>query len=180
MKIGLLSGTFDPVHSGHVAMAYRAIDDLALEQVWLLPEEQPRNKADVTPYRHRVAMLKIVVSDSPNLQVIEVERPVHSVALLREFSIGTPHDFYILVGSDIADTIDQWEEIDEIRKLAKIITVGRGDERADIDLGHPASSAQVRKQLVDGIQPADIDPRVLDYIHEHNLYQDSAPLQPVS
>lgn len=174
MKVGLLSGTFDPVHSGHITIAFLALDDLSLDQIWLLPEEKPRGKQDVTPYQHRVAMLKIVAQDSPNLEVIEVDDAAHSVETLREFKIETPHDFFILVGGDVADDLDTWEDIQEIKKLAKIVTIGRNDQKADITLKHPASSKVIRTQISSGKQPADIDPRVLEYIYEHRLYQNPA------
>ena len=171
MKIGLLSGTFDPVHFGHITIASLAQDELELDNIWLMPEEKPRGKQNVTPYQHRLAMLTIVVQDSPYLEVIEVDDSEHSVETLRSLSAMSTNDYYILVGGDVADSINSWKDIDEIRKLAKIVIIGRDSQKADITLQHPASSKDIRKQLAEDKNPPYLDPRVLEYIHEHELYQ---------
>lgn len=171
MKIGLLSGTFDPVHFGHITIASLAHDELSLDQIWLMPEEKPRGKQNVTPYHHRLAMLMIVAQDSPYLEVIEVDDEEHSVETLRSLSAMSTNDYYILVGGDVADSINSWKDIDEIRKLAKIVVIGRDSQKADITLRHPASSKDIRKQLAEDKSPPYLDPRVLEYIHEHDLYQ---------
>ena len=171
MKIGLLSGTFDPVHFGHITVASLAQDELGLDQIWLMPEVRPRGKQNVTPYHHRLAMLIIVAQDSPYLEVIEVDDEEHSIETLRSLSAMNTNDYFILVGGDVADKIDDWNEIDEIRKLAQIIIIGRDSQKADITLKHPASSKVIRKQLAEGKNAPYLDPRVLEYIHEHGLYQ---------
>jgi len=171
MKIGLLSGTFDPVHFGHITVASLALDELDLDQIWLIPEERPRGKQNVTPYEHRLAMLTIIAQDNSALEVIEVDEEEHSIETLRSLSAMNTNDYFILVGGDVADKIDDWNEIDEIRKLAKIVIIGRDRQKADITLKHPASSKIIRKQLAEGKNAPYLDPRVLEYIHEHGLYQ---------
>ncbi len=171
MKIGLLSGTFDPVHFGHITVASLALDELDLDQIWLMPEERPRGKQNVTPYEHRLAMLTIIAQDNSSLEVIEVDEEEHSIESLRSLSAMNTNDYYILVGGDVADKIRDWKDIDEIRKLAQIIIIGRDSQKADITLEHPASSKDIRKQLAEGKNAPYLDRRVLEYIHEHGLYQ---------
>ena len=171
MKIGLLSGTFDPVHFGHITVASLALDELDLDQIWLMPEERPRGKQNVTPYEHRLAMLTIIAQDNSALEVIEVDEEEHSIETLRSLSAMNTNDYFILVGGDVADDLDSWENIDEIKQLAKIVIIGRDRQKADITLKHPASSKIIRKQLAEGKNAPYLDPRVLEYIHEHGLYQ---------
>jgi len=167
MKVGIISGTFDPVHAGHLAMAHLALNDLGLNEVWFLPERSPRNKQNVTGYIHRLNMLQLATSHDNSIKITETEHSAHSLDTLRE--LKNNNEFYILVGADVV--VNNWHQIDEIKKLARIVTFGRNGEDADLQFDHPASSKTIREQIANNRQPDNLNQKVLDYIYEHNLYQ---------
>ncbi len=71
-KVGILAGTFDPIHIGHIAFALRAIEKAQLDKVILLPEREPRRKRNVTDFNHRLSMLKLSVKSFELLEVLEL------------------------------------------------------------------------------------------------------------
>src|SRR5271170_320213 len=90
-RIGIYSGTFDPVHSGHVAFALQAMKDARLDLIYFLPERRPRHKQGVAHFAHRIAMLKHAARPYRNFKVMELtdisflpERTIPK--LCREFS----------------------------------------------------------------------------------------------
>lgn len=165
MKVAIISGTFDPVHNGHVEMAKLAASKLELDEVWFLPERLPRNKLGVTSYEHRLSMLNLVAEDG--IKVMEANQDSHSIDTLR--SLSDEHRFFVIVGADV-DT-STWQSIDEIEQHAEIITFGRNGHQADIQFEHPASSKTIRDQISNNKNPFNLDNKVLEYIHEHKLYE---------
>jgi nicotinate-nucleotide adenylyltransferase len=118
MKIGVLGGTFDPVHLGHIGIAEAARDALGLDEVLLVPAGQPVFKTDypVTPAEHRLAMLRLASRGhrSLKLSTVEVERPGPSytidtiVELKRRY--GDRAEMYFILGWDSLAQIPGWHE----------------------------------------------------------------------
>jgi len=169
MKIGLLSGTFDPVHDGHVALAEAALG--AVDEVWFLPEQTPRNKQDVTDYKHRVLMLQLAVDQHKELFVVESKQAQHSVQTLNELTLLHPeHSFTLILGADTVIQLPNWQSYSQIIDSADILSFGRNGQPADMDFNHNASSKTIRESIAAGNVVEHLPTEVLDYIHEHKLY----------
>ena len=135
MRVGILGGTFDPPHVGHLLMALDALDVLALDRVVLVPAAtQPLKAGDVhSSAEHRLGMTRLLVADEPDLEVdaIEIERGGLSFTIdtLTQFAVRSPGDErYLLVGADVARTFSRWREPDAIQRLATVAVWRRGDD----------------------------------------------------
>jgi nicotinate-nucleotide adenylyltransferase len=141
MKIGVLGGTFDPVHLGHIRMAEEARDALGLEQVILVPAGQPMSKLNraITPAEHRIQMLRLVVKDKPHLAIstIETERPgpsftIDTIAALQH-KYGTGAEIYFILGWDSLEQLPEWRDPARLAAMCRLVAVPRpGYSRPDM------------------------------------------------
>ena len=186
-RVGILGGTFDPIHSAHVAIAISARRSLALDRVVLIPAGDPWQKSGkvVASAEQRLEMARLAVEGIEGLEVsdIEVLSSVPSVtadtleALARE-----GRELFLILGADAVVNMPSWRRLDETRELATIVVVERegesafppGDgwsvEHVRIDR-FDVSSSLVRERLrqglpIDGLVPAP----TAHYIQEHGLY----------
>jgi nicotinate-nucleotide adenylyltransferase len=132
MRIGILGGSFDPVHFGHLLLAETSREQCCLDEIWLLPAAQPPHKIHrvLTAASHRLAMLQLVVAGHPALRVsaLEIERGgiSYTVQTLRELTDRHPDaEFYFLMGADSLQDLPTWREPDEICRLAIPVVVRR-------------------------------------------------------
>lgn len=130
--VGILGGTFDPIHNGHLAAAEGARHLLGLDRVYLMPNGQPPHKPDqpVTPAKHRRAMVELVVAANPHLELLadEVERPEpsYTVATLRRLTQAHPDwEINFIVGMDSLITLPTWREPEAILQMARLVVVNR-------------------------------------------------------
>ncbi len=132
MATGLLGGSFDPVHHGHLIAAGRAAEALGLARVLLIPcARQPLKRAGpVAAPEHRRAMLERAVAGDPRFVVegLELERPgpsytVDTLRALRERSPG--ERFVLLLGADAVSDLPRWRAADEVARLAEIAVLTR-------------------------------------------------------
>lgn len=132
-RLGLMGGTFDPVHNGHLLIANEAGWRLDLDTVIFIPTGDPPHKQDhhVTPARHRLEMVRLATGDNPLFEVsaIEIERPGLSYtaqtlrALHEDYGEGV--DFYFIIGVDAAADLLNWNEPDQVVSLARLVVVNR-------------------------------------------------------
>ena len=128
--IGILGGTFDPVHNAHLAMAQAALDHLKLDKVVFIPTGPThyRNPAIASP-QERVEMLKLAFQGNSRFVLDERElRPDasgYTVDTLRALKAEEDSDLYLLMGADQYDKLASWERPDEVRRLARIGVFGR-------------------------------------------------------
>lgn len=133
MKIGILGGTFNPVHFGHLLLAEGVRDNLSLDRVIFIPVNIPphKDKADIIDSRERFKMLELAVSDNSYFSVwdIEIERKgisysIDTLKVLKEkFRDGD--ELFFIVGSDEVKHLDAWKDISEIKKMVKFIVAVR-------------------------------------------------------
>lgn len=130
-KIGILGGTFDPAHEGHLAVARTVLARCSLDLVLFVPAFAPPHKErSLTPFGHRLAMLEAAVGDDPGLSVslLEAERPApsYTVDTLREMHrrLG-PRQLYLIIGADMFAEIRLWYRYSELFRLAHLIVVAR-------------------------------------------------------
>jgi len=195
-SIGLLSGTFDPVHRGHVALAQAALRQLQLDEVWLLVNAYAQHKAGIAPFEHRLAMAALASAGVPG--VVADREPVqrvpqrHSVAMMRQLERNYPrHRFTLIMGVEVFGGLDRWEEVEELVQLVPFgVVLRRASDNALIEQlkqrlgpaasnleydfiampGVPVSSTAVRRALQTGRMAAGLHPPVRDYIGQHHLY----------
>ncbi len=200
-KMGLFGGSFDPIHSGHMAMATRLADALGLDGVVLMPTYIPPHKIKETmaPAEDRLAMCALAVAEDPRLTVsrLEIDREgasftVDTLLALQQQQPDT--QWYLFTGADMFCTLRTWYRFEEIAGLAVLCTVPRGD----IDAAHlqeyaaeleqlgarchveqqpvmPVSSTELRRRVVAGEALTGlVSPAVEAYIAEKGLYRGDA------
>jgi len=191
----MLGGTFDPIHLGHVAAALAAIKCAELEQVLLMPTNQPPHRtAAKAPAEYRLDMCRLAAAADPRLHCSEIElnRPGPSFTLdtLEALRSERPDDeLFLILGWDAARLFRTWHRPAQVRELASIVVVGRpgmdspreADLRASglggagvtLCLEHtPAISAsEIRRDVASG-RPigGKVAPGVEQYIRAHHLY----------
>ncbi len=192
---GIMGGTFDPVHNGHLAAA-RQLHELAdLDEVWLMPNATPphRTAAPVASADDRLRMVQLAVDSQPGLvpSALEVGRGgiSYTIDTVRELVRAFPdRPFAILLGSDAALQIRRWHDADALLDEARFVIFNRpettlapqtlhelGFEPARTQIVHldtPTIAAhQVRDRLARGAPIDDLVPAaVADYIRTHHLY----------
>lgn len=128
-KIGFYSGTFDPIHDGHVAFAKAVLDDLRLDKIIFLPERNPRDKQNVTDIETRAQQIFERIASNPKLGVRIVDEPTFilpdTLNFLRSEYPST--DFTFLFGSDVALTMKSWPHLELLLKNCHIAIGLRGD-----------------------------------------------------
>ncbi len=133
-RIGILGGTFDPVHVGHLVAAAWARDALALDRVLLVVANEPWQKTgrrSVTPAEDRLAVVAAAVDGVPGLETcrIEIDRggPSYTIDTVRELVDLFPGaDLSLIVGADVARELDSWHDVGELAALVGLVIVDRG------------------------------------------------------
>ncbi len=200
MRIGILGGTFDPPHIGHLIIAEEAREKLELDRVYFIPARQPPHKLGqpVTPLEDRVAMLRLALRYNPffSLSLIEADRPGPSYTsdTLRELRADFPPEtgLFFIMGMDSLEQLPTWHEPREIVALCMLAVLGRPGYTADLEALEqqipgiksrvvfiPApeielSSSELEARIRAGQSVRYLVPDgVPDYITEHHLYQPS-------
>ena len=132
MRIGVVGGTFDPVHHGHLVAAEEVRACLDLDRVLFVPAGQPPHKRRaVTPAADRVAMLAAAIADNPAFAIsrVEVDRPgpsysVDTLARLRA-ELGPEDELYFVVGMDMLADLPHWHQPERLADLARLVAVTR-------------------------------------------------------
>lgn len=193
-KIGLLGGSFDPPHFGHLKLASIASEHLGLDEIWFIPVYVSPFKIKAPPVSalHRLEMCKLLVENHPNFKVLDFEilkkRPSYTVDSLEFLKNKYPeHQFYLLLGQDALDHFLFWKNPEEIVKMVKLAVAPRSK---DIDISFlkanplvyraaqegllpmpliPISSTEIRKSKgnLEGVMPK----KIAEYIDHHQLYK---------
>jgi len=132
-RIGILGGTFDPIHVGHLVAAVNAHHDLGLDRVVLMVANVPWQKAgarQVTPAEDRFAMVRAAVGGVPGLEAsrLEIDRggPSYTADTISQMSaLHRGAELFVIVGWDVSVELSTWERLDEIRDLATLVVVNR-------------------------------------------------------
>lgn len=184
-QIGLLGGTFDPPHKGHLSIARAALHSLQLDEVWFIPTYEPPHKTEAsTSSEHRLCMLQLMIANEESFRVqrIELERKGKSYTIdtVNEFlNLYANVDFYFIIGADQVKSLDQWHRIDELLEKVQFVGVERPgivwQEKTPVKkLAVPkvdVSSTEIRKNIERGKAVRHlIEDDVYAYIKEHRLY----------
>jgi nicotinate-nucleotide adenylyltransferase len=196
--LGVLGGTFDPIHHGHLVAAEEARHQLALDQVLFVPAGSPPHKPDqpITPADHRVRMIELAIAGRPqtSLSRVDVDRPgpcytVETLELLRR-EWGPEVTLFFIEGADSLTELTSWYQPWRLLELCELAVVGRPG--VDVDLAElyrrlpmlearlhwvqmprlEISSSDLRRRVQAGRPIAYlVPPAVEDYICEHRLYR---------
>ncbi|WP_297987733.1 nicotinate-nucleotide adenylyltransferase [Anoxybacillus sp.] len=185
-RVGILGGTFDPPHYGHLLIADDVRTELKLDEVWFMPNYIPPHKENkVTDHTHRVNMLYAAIGDEPHFRVetIELERKERSytydtVVLLKERHPNTT--FYFIIGGDMVEYLPHWYRIDELVQLVQFVGVKRPGYSLrttypiiEVDVPTFAvSSSLIRERIQHRKSVAYLLPKAVQlYIKENRLYE---------
>jgi nicotinate-nucleotide adenylyltransferase len=198
MKIGVLGGTFDPVHLGHLQIAEEAKTSLELSEIIMVPAGQPQLKPahPITPAEQRLQMLRLAIADRPHFKVstLEIERPgpsytVDTIVEL-EGRYGREAELFFILGWDSLAQLPEWREPWRIIKMCCLVAVPRpggtrpnlealeagvpGISRRVVFLEKPQvdiSASAIRELAARGLSLRHLVPEpVAEYIRQHKLY----------
>jgi nicotinate-nucleotide adenylyltransferase len=194
-RIGIYSGTFDPVHDGHIQFALSALAHAKLDKIYFMVEPRPRRKQGVRAYEHRLSMVRIALGKYAQLGYIVLEQArfdVHkTLPILQRRFQGS--ELCMLMGDDFIKHLPHWPNIDELsateivmglRKRTKKeveelfhtlqTTTGKTFTWSVFDAPNPSqSSTAVRRAYRQGQKPTGLTSGVELYIAKHRLYSSS-------
>ncbi|KAA9086801.1 nicotinate-nucleotide adenylyltransferase [Microbacterium radiodurans] len=191
-RIGVMGGTFDPIHHGHLVAASEVAQSFDLDEVVFVPTGTPWQKSFVSPGEDRYLMTVIATASNPMFTVsrVDIDRdgPTYTIDTLRDLKAQRPDaDFFFITGADAIAQILSWRDHDELWELAHFVAVSRP--------GHTLSSAGLPSEDVSlleipalAISSTDCRARVgrghpvwylvpdgvVQYIAKHHLYRSKA------
>jgi len=196
MRLGVVGGTFDPMHNGHIAAAEAAIDCAELDEVVFVPTGTPPHRPPtVASSEQRLDMCRLATADDPRFSVSDVEAkrsgPSYTVDTLLALRAANPHaELFLVLGWDAASQLRSWHRPDEVLAIAPIVVVSRpgrsAPEEADIKSAgldparivlcpHPTPSVSgsgIRRAIAAGKSIAGLVPPAVErYIAAHHLYR---------
>jgi len=135
MKIGIMGGTFDPIHNGHIVLAKSAYEQFNLDKVLVMPSANPPHKVNIVEAKaaQRSEMVKLAIEGIPYLEYsgIELERGgyIYSVDTLTMLKKQNPeNEYYFIIGADSLFSLENWYRPDELLKTTNVIAAKRGDK----------------------------------------------------
>jgi len=195
VRLGVMGGTFDPVHHGHLVAASEVQSKFDLDEVIFVPTGQPWQKTerDVSPPEHRYLMTVIATASNPRFTVsrVDIDRPgpTYTIDTLRDLrSERDVSELYFITGADALDQIISWKDADELFELAHFIGVTRPGHVLDRS-GLPVDRVSLMEIPALAISSTDCRVRVaagkpvwylvpdgvVQYISKHRLYAAEGP-----
>lgn len=189
LRLGVMGGTFDPIHFGHLIAAEAVAKTYELDSVIFVPTGNPWQKNAVASATHRLAMTQLAVSYFPDFQVssVDIDRngETYTVDTLRDLKTQHPGaQFFFITGADSLAGIGTWKDSAELWNLAHFVGVTRPGHKLEIPkspagavtlLEIPAlaiSSSEIRAKVISGESLEGLVPvKVLEYMDKHNLYR---------
>ena len=198
-KLGVIGGTFDPIHIGHLLIAQEAIIQESLDRVLFVPASEPWMKSgiEITPVEQRLEMVRLAIEGNPLFEISEVDirrpGPTYTVDTLRELAteLKSGTELFFIMGFDSLAEFPKWKQPLEVLKLARLLVFPRAEgEAKELERLYraipqlrnrmqlfktpvvPIGSTELRKRLseVESVRYW-IPDTVLTYIHEKRLYQ---------
>jgi nicotinate-nucleotide adenylyltransferase len=185
-KVGILGGTFDPPHYGHLLIANEVLSTLHLDEIWFMPNQEPPHKKKSKSIKNedRLQMLELAISgnDAFRVETIELDRqgPSYTVDTMKMINAQySDHQFFFIIGADMIEYLPKWHKIEELINLVQFVGVERPEYNSRTEypvlyVDVPAidvSSSMIRdrvksRQTVRYLLPDS----VIQYIEEKHLY----------
>ena len=188
--MGIYSGSFNPVHAGHVSLAEYLLNHTDLDEIWMVlsPQNPLKNNAELLPDEVRYAMLELALHDAKNIVPCDVElkmpKPSYTVETLRYLSRAYPDiEFSLVIGADNLEIFDRWREYEYILDNYRLLVYPRRGCVADVAkyggritlVDAPlfdVSSTMIRKAVRNGRDVSGyLSPAVMDFINSNKLYR---------
>lgn len=148
MQVGIYSGTFDPIHIGHLAFANEAAKRFQLDKVIFMPETTPRGKFGVTPIDQRIYQIKQAIDGSIHQVYTATQKQFDIVDTLPELTKAFPEStLNFLMGADVAMSLGKWPHIDMLLSHYRII-VGIREGYSPIEVGRVLTSLGANFEVV--------------------------------
>lgn len=188
-RIGVMGGTFDPIHNGHLVAASEVATHFNLDEVVFVPTGHQSHKQDVTVGEHRYLMAVIATASNPRFTVsrVDIDRdgPTYTIDTLRDLRGSYPDsDLYFISGADAIEQIHEWKDIDDAWDIAHFVAVTRpghilsvstlpADKVSQLEIPALAiSSTDCRSRVRAGSPVWYLVPDgVVQYIAKHALYR---------
>jgi nicotinate-nucleotide adenylyltransferase len=189
VRLGVMGGTFDPIHHGHLVAASEVAAAFALDEVVFVPTGQPWQKDQVTAPEDRYLMSVIATASNPRFKVsrvdIDREGPTFTIDTLRDLRAMYPEaELFFITGADAIAQILSWRDLNEIWQLAHFVAVSRPGHQLELP-DHPKGSISTLEIPALSISSTDIRTRVahskpvwylvpdgvVQYIGKHRLYR---------
>jgi len=190
-RIGLLGGTFDPVHNAHLALAHAALEALALDELRWVPSGQPWQKArSITPAAQREAMVRLAIAGEPRfvLDRTELQRagPSYTIDTVREGQAAQPAaSWFLVIGADQYAGLHTWRDWRELLGRVTLAVAGRPGAATEVDAEVRAaahqpvplppmdiSATEIRRRVAQGLPIFHLVPAaVAGYIGQQALYR---------
>ena len=197
-RIGVLGGTFDPVHNGHIGIATAVFNVLELTSVLFIPADRPWMKESstgrsVSSIDHRIAMVELAIRDREGFELSMVDadrgRPSYSVDTISDLRevFGHASELFLILGADALEELPRWRDPERLVSMCTLVCVGRPGSGLPegLPIDHPGRKAQfvsgpmlpvsateIRARESEGL-PIDgfVNNSVVAYIEENGLYQ---------
>lgn len=202
MKTGIMGGTFNPIHNGHLILAEHVMEEFGLDEIWFMPNGHPPHKQPEetgASLRNRLDMVKLAIKGKAHfsLQTYEVDKKTvsYSFDTMEQFHRLWPeHTFYYIIGADSLFQIETWKHPERFLKACTIIAAKR--DRGETDAAMEAqihylenkydtlilfshspvfevSSSEIREMVKSGIDFRHlVPPEIASYISNHHLYRE--------
>ncbi|GHT57050.1 putative nicotinate-nucleotide adenylyltransferase [Bacteroidia bacterium] len=188
MKTGIYSGSFNPIHRGHTALADYLLRHTDLDEIWLVVSPQNPLKNEVSADNDRLTMARLAAEDFPQLQVSDVEfslpKPSYTIDTLRFLNEKYPeNEFVLIIGADNLAVFHLWKDFAELLDNYRIIVYPRKGFEADLEkypqvefaVDAPlfdVSSTEIRRKIKAGEDVSEfLTPKVYKHIETNHLYR---------
>lgn len=189
-RLGIMGGTFDPIHHGHLVAASEVAKHFDLDEVVFVPTGEPYQKRNVTPAEHRYLMSVVATASNPRFWVsrVDIDRdgPTYTIDTLRDIKAREPDaDLFFITGADAFTDIVGWKDVDQLWELAHFISVTRPGHKLEVS-GYPEERVSLLEIPALAISSTDCRARVkagypvwylvpdgvVQYISKHHLYRE--------
>ncbi len=184
-RIGIIGGSFDPPHLGHLHCGIICQQTYALDSlIYLCANRSPFKKKTITSWQHRVKMVDVMLREHPNISVSlgdillgGVSYSIDSLRMLRA-CYGFAKTPYMFIGNDVAERFTEWKEYEKIIEMVNIVILTRTITDREYSFPHQisfidavdTSSSEIRTELATTRQGHNLHPAVHTYIVRNSLY----------
>lgn len=137
-KVGIMGGTFNPIHFGHLILAETAYEEIGLDRILFIPSKNPPHKdsTEVISEEHRLKMVELAVQGNPHFQLstIELDREgtTYTVDTLAQLTKENPNtDYYFILGADSLIKLETWKNCQGVLDLCTVVVAGRDDLKTE-------------------------------------------------